>query len=536
MPPVNPTRITLRCLPPRRQSRQPRGPRQGLGSIHGGSSFGSLGSFLRGGNDVGGFDRVSRVGGLCRRRGVGRAFAAFAVVLGPCGLGLGRCLALDPVACRVDLEVLAVLGGEFATLSGLLDRQADAAAGEVEIDDLDPQLLAGGDDLLGAVDVVRGHLRDVHESLDTFADLDECAELHELGDPAVDELLDLVALGKLLPRVLLGGLERQADALTAEVDVEDLHLDRIADGDHGTGMVDVLPRELADVDEPVHAAEVDECAEADDRGDRSLADFAHLEVVEELVAGLLLVLFQVGATRQDHVVAVLVEFDDLAVHGLADVRREVADTAQLDERCGQEAAQADVDDETALDDLDDRTGNDLVGLLLGLDVAPRTLVLRTLLRQQQAAFLVLHGEDQGFDPLAERHDLGRIDVVADAQLAREDHALGLVADVEEHFVLVDLDHGAVDELAVLDGDHGAVDRIGERHAEVVGDDLAGGVRALFVEGSHLVGGRLGGGCGVGQGTNCFRNGRGLMDRRAAGATQQTTLPPATRINFPEKSR
>ena len=150
---------------------------------------------------------------------------------------------------------------------------------------------------------------------------------------------------------------------------------------------------------------------------------------------------------------------------------------------------------------------DAVGFLDLLDGAPRTLVLGTLLRQDQAAFLVLLGEDEGFDGLAERDDLVRVDVVADAQLASGDDALALVADVEQDFVLVDLDDGAVDELAVLDVDHRAVDGIGERHAEIVGDDLAGGVVALFVEGAHLVHGRLGGGCGVGQGTDCFRNGR-----------------------------
>ena len=38
-----------------------------------------------------------------------------------------------------------------------------------------------------------GHLGDVHQTLDAFADLHERAERHELGDPAVDELADLVA-------------------------------------------------------------------------------------------------------------------------------------------------------------------------------------------------------------------------------------------------------------------------------------------------------------------------------------------------------
>ena len=57
---------------------------------------------------------------------------------------------------------------------------------------------------------------------DAVADLDERAERHELGDPAVDQLADPVVGGELLPRVLLGGLERQVDALAVEVDLEHL--------------------------------------------------------------------------------------------------------------------------------------------------------------------------------------------------------------------------------------------------------------------------------------------------------------------------
>jgi hypothetical protein len=278
----------------------------------------------------------------------------------------------------------------------------------------------------------------------------------------------------------------------------------VADGDDRARVVDVLPRELADVDEAVHAAEVDEGAEADDRGHRALADLADLEVVEELVAGLLLGLLEEGPAGQHHVVAVLVELDDLGLHHLADVRLQVADPAELDERGGEEAAQADVDDETALDDLDHRTLDHLVGLLLGLDGAPGTLVLRPLLREDEAPLLVFLGEDQGLDLLAELDHLGGIDVVADAQLTRRDDTLALVPDVEQDLVLVDLHHGAVDHLAVFDVDDGAVDRVGERHAEVVGDDLTGGVVALVVERPHGRGGVGGAECGVGQGTDCFR--------------------------------
>ena len=66
-----------------------------------------------------------------------------------------------------------------------------------------------------------------------------------------------------------------------------------------------------------------------------------------------------------------------------------------------------------------------------------------------------------------------VDVVADRQLLRGNDALGLVADVEEHFVRVDLHDFTGDDVAVVEGDDRGVDRVGERHAPeiVVGDDL-----------------------------------------------------------------
>ena len=119
-------------------------------------------------------------------------------------------------------------------------------------------------------------------------------------------------------------------------------------------------------------------------------------------AALGLRLLEQRAAREHDVVAVLVELEDLRLDLLAEVRREVADAAQLDERGGEEAAEADVDDEAALDDLDDRTGDDAVGVLDLLDVAPRALVLCALLGQDQTAFLVLLLENEGLDACRRR--------------------------------------------------------------------------------------------------------------------------------------
>jgi hypothetical protein len=99
-----------------------------------------------------------------------------------------------------------------------------------------------------------------------------------------------------------------------------------------------------------------------------------------------------------------------------------------------------------------------------------------------------------------------VDVVADGELTSRDHALGLEPDVEQDLVLVDLDHRAGDDVAVVEVDDGAVDGLLERHpAEVVVDHASEGVLAGLVEGAGLArgdwlrGGRSGGSGLVGHG-------------------------------------
>ncbi len=261
-------------------------------------------------------------------------------------------------------------------------------------------------------------------------------------------------------------------------------------------MVDVLPRQLGHVDQAVHAPEVDEGAEVDHRGHHALAALARLEVDQELAPLLLLGLLQPGPAGQDHVVAVPVQLDDLGLDDPAHVGLELAHPAQLDQRGGQEAPQPDVHDEAALDHLDDRAGDHLVGLLELLDGAPGPLVLGPLLREDQPTLLVLLLEDKGLDGLAQGDDLRGVDVVADGQLADRDDALGLEADVEEHLVPVDLDHRSLDQVTVLELDDGAGHGVLEGGAaEVVLGHRTGDVDPVLVEGAHGLGGQEGGALG-----------------------------------------
>jgi len=229
------------------------------------------------------------------------------------------------------------------------------------------------------------------------------------------------------------------------------------------------------VNEAVYAAQVHECTEVDDGGNDAGTDLALFQLVEERGADLGLGLLEPCTAGQHNVVAVLVQLDDLGFDLLTDVRSEVAHTAHLDEGCGQEAAQTDVEDKTTLDNLDDGTGDNTVFFLDLLDVAPGTLVLSTLLGEDQAAFFVFLGEDQGFDQIANGDNVSGINVVLDGQLAGGDDTFGLVTDVEQNFIAVDLDDGTFDEVSVVEVLDGGVDCCEEvlSGTDVVNGDYGG---------------------------------------------------------------
>jgi hypothetical protein len=92
------------------------------------------------------------------------------------------------------------------------------------------------------------------------------------------DLTDRVGPGEVLPRVFLGRLQRQGDALAVHVDVEDLDGDLVADLDDLARVVDVLPGQLGDVDQTVDPTEVDERTEVDDARHDTGADLALLQL------------------------------------------------------------------------------------------------------------------------------------------------------------------------------------------------------------------------------------------------------------------
>src|SRR4029079_9292653 len=212
------------------------------------------------------------------------------------------------------------------------------------------------------------------------------------------------------------------------------------------------------------AAEVDEDAEWSDRADRAGDLLADLQAAEQLVALLAALVVERDLLRQDQAVRLAVDLEDLEPELAADERhqllgdllgrvarlvvlgtaREVDDLADRDE-----AADAAVDDEAALVVVDDRGLDDDPSLELLLHRAPLALEPGAPQREHDVCLGRLRLEDVDEDCVADvqrRLGLG----VATEQLAVADDALALGADVDQDLVLVDADHRALDDVAVLE--------------------------------------------------------------------------------------
>ena len=168
-----------------------------------------------------------------------------------------RTLPLNGLADHVAvLDLVPRIGLELADAEGdlllfLVDAEDDGLDFLTDIEDV-----GRASDALGP-----GELGDVDEAFDAFLELDERAVGNEIGDLALDVGANGEALLDLVPRILLGLLEAEGDALLLLVDIEDLDFEFLADLEQLAGVAEAAPGHIGDMEEAVHAIEVDECAE-----------------------------------------------------------------------------------------------------------------------------------------------------------------------------------------------------------------------------------------------------------------------------------
>src|SRR5437867_3939061 len=361
-------------------------------------------------------------------------------------------------------EVADTTEGPRAGLVALLDRrprigldllhaQRDplGAAVDVEHDHLD--VVADVDELRGVADAASpGHLGDVDEPFDAGLELDERPVVGEAHDLAVRLGAGGVRLLDALPRVRRLLLVAERDAARLTVEVEDDHLDLVADLEDLRGMADPTPAHVGHVQQPVDPAEIDEGAVVGDVLHGAGEHHALGQHLERVLLLLLALLLEDRAAREHDVAAAAIELDDLRPDRLAHHGGQILHRPEIDLRARQEGFDPDVDGEAALDDLD-HPPLDRRGFLVGLgDRVPDLDLVGLVLGEDDEPFGVLLGLEVDLDLLA--HLRQRAVAV---ELLDRDRSLALVAHVHDHLARADVDVTAADDLTLLELGHaGAV--------------------------------------------------------------------------------
>ena len=283
------------------------------------------------------------------------------------------------------------------------------------------------------------------EAFDAAFDLDERAVRHEVDDLAVDLLADGVALLDAFPGVGLGLLEAEGDALALAVDFDDHDGDFFADLDDFARVADAAPGHVGDVQQAVETVEVHERAVVGDVLDDAAADDARLDLFEELATAFAALFFDEFATRDDEVLLLLVDLDDLEVEGLTHEAFKVLRRVDVDLRGGHEGVDADGDDQAALDDGLDATLDDGAFLAIGLDAFPLADLLGAVEGDGRGAVLVFKLLEVDLE-LHTDLDFGHV-----GKFSLRDEALGLAVDVDDdELVVADLGDGRGDNAVGLE--------------------------------------------------------------------------------------
>src|SRR5207249_2224146 len=249
------------------------------------------------------------------------------------------------------------------------------------------------------------HVGDVDQAVDAGLDLHERAERGEVAHFSLHPHAHGVLLGQRHPGVFLGLLQAEADTLALPVDIEDFDLDLLPDMHHLGRVRHAAIAHVGDVQQAVHAPEVDEGAEVRDVLHDALPRLADLQLLHQDVALGLALGFEQHAAAHHDVAAPLVQLDDLELEALAEQLVDVGHAPQRDLAAGEEGIHAhQVHHHAAFDLLDERARDRLVLLVSFADPFPDPHEIGLLLRENDRAFLIFEMLEEYLDlvPFLER--------------------------------------------------------------------------------------------------------------------------------------
>ncbi len=243
---------------------------------------------------------------------------------------------------------------------GLLDTQRQLLSSSIDAQDLDIDLVADVDHLVGMIDATSpGHFADVDQAFDARFQLDECTVAHHVDNFALDDRTHWVLLDNVFPWVLLLLLQTQSDLLLFAIDLQNLDLDLLIDSNHLRWMANAFPAHIGDVQQTIDTAQVDERTEVGDVLDDTFAELANFQFRQQMFAIFFALLFDQRTTADDDIATGFVDLEHFALNDAADKVGDVVRPADIHLAGWQEDGHADVDQQTTFDLASNGTGDDL---------------------------------------------------------------------------------------------------------------------------------------------------------------------------------
>ena len=335
---------------------------------------------------------------------------------------------------------------------GLLHAERDFLLLFIDAQDDDFDFVVDVDQLVGMADSLGPrHFADVDQPLDPFFEFDEGTVAHHVDDGSLDDRADGVlgfdrlpgaGLFCFRPRAIFSFSRSTCRIITST----SWSMLTISEG------WPMRPQLMSVMCNSVDSAQVDKLAELGDVFDHAFAELAGFEGREELRFLFGPLGFDQGPAADDDIAPRVVDFEDDALDGAADVVADVGRPADIDLAGRQKDVDADVDEQAALDFANDGAGDDVV-LVNGFHhLAPGFDLFGLALAEDDhaprlfgAAKDVFDVFDQHFNDVA---DLGWFFPLF--PLVAGDRAFAFVADVDQHGLFVDAENFAIDDL--IDGE------------------------------------------------------------------------------------
>ena len=305
--------------------------------------------------------------------------------------------------------------------------------------------------LSGTKVLAPAHFTHVDETFYTRSNLNECAVVSHDNHLTLHLVANLEFSVEGIPRMRSELFETESDALLLFVKVENNDVELLVEFHNFMRIVHAAPRKVCDVNETIHATEVDEDTVGSDVLDSTLEHLSFFEFGNDFLLLSLEFCFDECFVRNHHVFVFLIDFDNLELHGLSNEDVIVANGLHVNLRTGEEGFNTeDIDNHATLGAALDVTGDDFLVFESCIDTLPRLGGASLAVREHELTAFVLLVFNVNL------HHVTGFEVGIVAELVDGDDTVALVANVDHYFAFTNSDDSAFNDFVLVHATEGLV--------------------------------------------------------------------------------